>query len=87
MLQRNAVRLVKAPIPVKSTIDKLITFIEPEKAALYFCATDGSSSKIDRLELDRFGNIRNWPKGFFGDEMGDLLAMTEAAMKAQGAGK
>jgi predicted ATPase len=61
--------------------------LEPEKAALYFCSMAGASSKIERLEIDRFGNIRNWPKGFFGDEMGDLLAMTEAAMKAQGAGQ
>ncbi|HBL10991.1 MAG TPA: hypothetical protein DD379_06205, partial [Cyanobacteria bacterium UBA11162] len=35
------------------------------------------------LKLDDFGNINNWPDKFFGDEMGDLVAMTEAAMKRQ----
>jgi len=25
----------------------------------------------------------HWPVGFFGDEMGELLAMTEAAIKRQ----
>jgi hypothetical protein len=33
------------------------------------------------LDTDVFGNIRNWPEHFFGDEMGDLAAMTEAAMQ------
>jgi hypothetical protein len=33
------------------------------------------------LDTDVFGNIRNWPEHFFGDEMGDLAAMTEAAMR------
>lgn len=55
-----------------------------EDAALYFCnmSDDGASSLVP-LELDPFGNISNWPDGFFGDEMGDLVAMTEAAMKRQ----
>jgi predicted ATPase len=52
--------------------------------AIYFCATgqDGTS-QLTTLNLDPFGNITNWPPGFFGDEMGDLVAMTEAAMKRQ----
>jgi predicted ATPase len=51
---------------------------------LYFCnsAQDGSSNLIP-LEIDPYGNIANWPPNFFGDEMGDLFAMTEAAMKRQ----
>lgn len=52
--------------------------------ALYFCQTtaDGTSELLP-LELDTFGNINNWPEGFFGDEMGDLVAMTEAGLKRQ----
>jgi len=55
-----------------------------EDISLYFCSlnSDGSS-KLTTLELDQFGNIANWPDNFFGDEMGDLFAMTEAAMKRQ----
>ena len=34
---------------------------------------------IERLKMDEFGNISNWPENFFGNEMGDLFAMTEAA--------
>lgn len=55
-----------------------------DQAALYVCTTDAEGvSHIQRLHLDPYGNITNWPKDFFGDEMGDLLAMSEAAMKRQ----
>jgi predicted ATPase len=53
-----------------------------DQAALYFCQmeNDGASS-LTSLELDEFGNITNWPEDFFGNEMEDLVAMTEAAMQ------
>ena len=57
--------------------------ITPDKTALYFCRNDEGVSEIDRLEMDEFGNIANWPENFFGDEMGDLFAMTEAQRKRQ----
>jgi predicted ATPase len=58
--------------------------LAPEQAALYFCQMeqDGASS-LTELELDPFGNIKNWPEDFFGDDMGDLVAMTDAAMRRQ----
>lgn len=56
----------------------------PEDAALYFCSIDDTgTSKLTSLEIDTYGNINNWPQDFFGDEMGDLVAMTEAAMRRQ----
>jgi predicted ATPase len=55
-----------------------------EDAALYFCdMTDDGTSQLVPLELDTFGNINNYPQDFFGDEMGDLVAMTEATMQRQ----
>jgi len=55
-----------------------------EDAALYFCdMTDDGTSQLVPLELDTYGNINNYPLDFFGDEMGDLVAMTEAAMHRQ----
>jgi len=53
-----------------------------EEAALYFCQTNSEGmSELTALELDAFGNINNWPEGFFGDELGELTAMTEAAIR------
>ena len=54
-----------------------------DDTALYFCRNDKGVSEIERLKLDEFGNIANWPENFFGDEMGDLFAMTQAQMERQ----
>lgn len=51
---------------------------------LYFCSSrKNGDSQLTPLEIDPYGNILNWPENFFGDEMGDLFAMTEAAIKRQ----
>lgn len=52
--------------------------LRPEQAALYFVETVRGQARVRELEVDAFGNILNWPEGFFGDEMGDLLARSEA---------
>lgn len=57
--------------------------ISPEETALYFCNMGETSSEIKTLDIDMFGNIRDWPPEFFGDSTGDLIAMTEAAMNRQ----
>lgn len=55
--------------------------IAPEKVALYFCQPGSSGSVIQRLELDEYGDILNWPEEFFGDELGDLLIQTREGMQ------
>jgi predicted ATPase len=55
--------------------------ISNEDAALYFVHTEGEHARIEELDLDMFGNIRNWPENFFGDEMEDLVARSEAQAK------
>ncbi len=55
--------------------------IDPANIALYFADASGGRSTLSELIVDDFGNITNWPEGFFGDEMGDLVKMTEAAMR------
>ena len=57
--------------------------ISADQTALYFCRNDKGTSEIERLEMDEFGNITNWPENFFGDEMGDLFAMTKAQRERQ----
>ena len=57
--------------------------ISVDKTALYFCRNERGVSACERLEIDEFGNIANWPENFFGDEMGDLLAMAQAQMERQ----
>jgi len=54
--------------------------ISPDFAALYFCEADKDRSRLTPLNVDLFGNISNWPKNFFGDQFGEMAAMTKAAL-------
>lgn len=58
-----------------------------EDAALYFCHIENGTSQADELELDSYGYINNWPKNFFGDEMGEVAKMTIAAAGRRKAGR
>lgn len=58
--------------------------IDSDKTALYFCQMKGSSSDIERLDVDLLGSIRNWPDDFFGDKFSDLAAMTLAGLDQEG---
>jgi hypothetical protein len=60
--------------------------IPPEKTALYFLEIKNSASHAEKLDVDLCGDIRNWPRGFFGDEMGETVARAKAAMERQAQG-
>jgi predicted ATPase len=55
--------------------------ISNDDTSLYFCDISRGISKLVPLELDLFGNIQNWPKNFFGDDLSEMAAMTRAAME------
>jgi predicted ATPase len=48
---------------------------------LYFCDSTQGVSKLSYLDIDLFGDIRNWPENFFGDEMAEIAATRTAALK------
>lgn len=53
--------------------------LKPEDVAVYFARHGNEGAELDELVVNEFGDIENWPEGFFGDEMGDIVARTEAA--------
>ena len=61
--------------------------ISKDQTAFHFCEIDNGNSKAEQLEVDEYGNISNWPKDFFGDEMGDVAKKTKAEMKRRKANK
>ena len=61
--------------------------ISADQTAFYFCEINDGNSKAEQLKVDEYGNISNWPKDFFGDEMGDLAAKTRAEMQRRKANK
>ena len=54
--------------------------VPEQSVAAYFADISEIPAKLQPLEIDLFGNIQNWPKDFFGDEMGDVAEHAKAAM-------
>ncbi|MCX6582892.1 MAG: DUF3696 domain-containing protein [Candidatus Aminicenantes bacterium] len=52
--------------------------IDSEQVSLYFCKMENDASSMEKLQMDEFGNISNWPPDFFGDELGDSYALLQA---------
>lgn len=52
-----------------------------EMVSAYFANISKTPATLDPLQIDNFGSIQNWPKNFFGDEMGDITEQSKAAMK------
>ncbi len=58
--------------------------IEQDDVGLYFCSMgENGSSSLSHLQLDEYGNIVNWPRDFFGDQFGEIAAMSEASLNRQ----
>ena len=45
--------------------------VSADDVKLYFCDAPRGVSTLTPLELDLFGNIRNWPDKFMGDAFGE----------------
>lgn len=56
-------------------------FATPENIKMYYCQTGSGGSTIDEVDVDRFGQIPNWPERFMGDISGDIHSMAKAAIK------
>lgn len=48
---------------------------------LYFCSSHKGESVLSDLDVDIFGEIRNWPDNFFGEEMAEIAATRKAVLK------
>lgn len=57
--------------------------LRPTDVALYFCDLPAGASVLTPLEVNVFGEIVNWPDGFFGDPLGESMAQAEAALRRQ----
>jgi len=58
--------------------------IRPEDVAIYFAKPGSDGAALDELQVNELGDITNWPVDFFGDEMRDVVARTEAASRRRG---
>lgn len=50
---------------------------------LYFVSNESGEAKLNDLKLNKWGQIENWPDHFFGDEMGEIAAISKASLRRQ----
>ena len=55
--------------------------VSEKDVAHYFCYAGPNGSVIDKLEIDSYGDILNWPPDFFGDELEDVAVQAEVGMQ------
>jgi predicted ATPase len=56
--------------------------ISKDDVAAYFLSQNlAGTHEAKRLEVDLFGNIRNWPPNFFGDSFGDVAGRQKASLE------
>lgn len=48
--------------------------INSEEVKLYFCDAPKGTSTLTPLEVDNYGNIRNWPNKFMGDAFNEIAS-------------
>ena len=56
-------------------------FAKPENIKMYYCQPGEGGATIGEVDVDRFGQIANWPEKFMGDISGDIHSMSKAAFK------
>lgn len=56
-------------------------FAAPDNIKMYYCQPSEGGATIDEVDIDRFGQIIDWPDKFLGDISGDIHSMGKAAFK------
>lgn len=54
--------------------------VSSDDVKLYFVSAEKGTASISDLHLNEFGEIENWPKDFFGDEMAEIAAIAKAGL-------
>jgi predicted ATPase len=56
--------------------------ISPANVAIYVCNQDPKgASTIERLQVDEYGDILNWPPDFFGNDLEDVAVQVETVIQ------
>lgn len=55
--------------------------VDPADVRCYVVNPGKGGSTIEDLDVDEYGNVRNWPENFFGDPSADLVAQSRSARR------
>ncbi|MFJ7034582.1 DUF3696 domain-containing protein [Bacillus cereus] len=63
--------------------------IDPKEVAIYYTekTQDNNYNTIRELKIDEFGNIADWPEGFFEEDYNEVLKLRDSLYKKQGGSK
>jgi len=57
--------------------------VSNDAVALYFCDVAATGSQLNKLDINLWGDISNWPVDFFGDQFGEVAARQKAQLEQQ----
>ena len=86
----NVARVRNVQIVVESHSEHLMRRLQrrvaeeeasPEDVKLYFVSSNEGAAQLSDLSLNKWGEIENWPDHFFGDEMGEIAAISKASLR------
>ena len=81
MLQRLQRRVAEGKVEVPGKGPTSPFDVYSEDVRLYFSSVSRGVGRLEDLQLNRWGEIENWPDGFFGDEMEEIAAMNSATLR------
>ncbi|AUL97005.1 DUF3696 domain-containing protein [Vibrio vulnificus] len=66
---------------MQTLISKVVT--TPQHVGMYFVERKEKAATLRPLEIDEFGRVHNWPKGFFGDALGETKEQAKQYFERQ----
>lgn len=81
LLQRLQRRVAEGKVEVPGKGSTSPFPISSDDVRLYFSALSRGVANLEDLELNKWGEIENWPDGFFGDEMEEIAAISSATLR------
>jgi len=55
--------------------------IAADQVAVYFTQNRSGASTLEELRVNLYGSVENWPKDFFGDQLGEVVAREQASLR------
>lgn len=81
LLQRLQRRVAEGKVHVPGKGATSPFKISSDDVRLYFSSVSRGLGKLEDLHLNHWGEIENWPDGFFGDEMEEIAAISSATLR------
>ena len=81
LLQRLQRRVAEQSVHVPGREGRAPFPVSSDDVRLYFSSVSNGKGRLEDLRLNRWGEIENWPDGFFGDEMEEIAAISAASLR------